>query len=153
WKGEYKVAYITLRTFLEGFCLLLYYLNQGCDRLLYLKGKGYKLMLHRMAQKRPDPDDMHAFRRHYHLLIADGFGNAKAADKFFEEIDSCYGTLSKAVHGSHLAEDPNTASSSFLEISCRVLRICNTLAIHEPMLSATPDDLETALQGALHPAL
>src|SRR6059036_1776566 len=58
WRGEYKLASIALRSFLESFCLLLYYLNQGCDRLLYLRGKGYKLMLHRMAQKHGDVDEM-----------------------------------------------------------------------------------------------
>ena len=57
WRGEFKMAYISLRSFIESFCILLYYLNQGCDRLLYLKGQGYKLMLHRMAQKRNVEDE------------------------------------------------------------------------------------------------
>jgi len=150
WRGDFKIASITLRSFLESFCLLLYYLNQGCDRLLFLKGKGYKLMLHRMAQKR-NSEDEHAFRRHYHLLISESFGTSKAADKFFDEIDACYGVLSKAVHGEYLAPAGASPSDSYLDILRRVLRICNTLALHEPILDVTDDMLEEALDGVLQP--
>ena len=145
WRGEFKIAYITLRSFLESFCLLLYYLNQGCDRNLFLRGKGYKLMLHRMAQKKAVPDEMHAFRRHYHLLVEDSYGSVKAADKFFDEIDACYGVLSKAVHGDYSVEGNANAADQFIATLGRVLRVCNTLALHEPMLDITDDILEEAL--------
>lgn len=150
WRGEYKLSYITLRSFLESFCLLLYYLNQGCDRLLYLRGKGYKLMLHRMAQKKQEPDDMHAFRRHYHLLIAEG-SDENFANKFFEEINACYSLLSKAVHGDYTAKAGETSEQSYFTLVERILRICNTLALHDPMLVATEDDIENALDGVLVP--
>ena len=153
WRGEYKLSYITLRSFLESFCLLLYYINQGCDRLLYLKGRGYKLMLHRMAQKRPEPDDMHAFRRHYHLLIEEGYGNSTAADKFFEEIGTCYSLLSKAVHGDYSPKPGSTPQTSFYDLLQRVLRVCNTLALHDPMLDATEDDLEKEMDGIFKPVI
>jgi hypothetical protein len=151
WRGEFKIAYITLRSFLESFCLLLYYLNQGCDRLLFLRGKGYKLMLHRMAQKRPVPDDMHAFRRHYHLLIEESYGSPKAADKFFDEIDACYGTLSKAVHGD-FSNPTTSALDQYLNTVAQVLRICNTLALHDPMLDVTEDSLDQAVGAVLNPS-
>jgi len=152
WRGEYKLSYITLRSFLESFCLLLYYLNQGCDRLLYLRGKGYKLMLHRMAQKRAEPDEMHAFRRHYHLLIAESSNNENFANKFFEEIAECYSILSRAVHGDYSPKGGETLQQSFLRLIKRVLQVCNTLALHDPMLDATEDDLQKALAGILEPA-
>ena len=151
WRGEFKLSYITLRSFLESFCLLLYYLNQGCDRLLYLRGKGYKLMLHRMAQKRQEVDEMHAFRRHYHLLIAESHNNETFANKFFEEIGDCYSTLSKAVHGDYSPKAGETQQTTFLALLKRVLQVCNTLALHEPMLDATEDDLEENLAGILKP--
>lgn len=152
WRAEYKLSYIALRSFLESFCLLLYYLNQGCDRTLYLKGKGYKLMLHRMVQKR-DPEDTHAFRRHYHLLISDSSSDAKMADKFFDEINTCYSLLSKAVHGDYSPKPDETLESSFLELLHRCLRICNTLALHEPALDATEDELEKVLESVLKPII
>jgi hypothetical protein len=152
WRGEYKLGYISLRSFLESFCLLLYYLNQGCDRLLYLKGKGYKLMLHRMAQKR-QPDETHAFRRHYHLLIAESSADEKAADRFFDEIDSCYGVLSKAVHGEYSKGTASEEKLIFVNSLQRVLRICNTLALHDPMLDATEEDMNSALEGVLNPTV
>jgi hypothetical protein len=155
WRAEYKLGYISLRSFLESFCLLLYYLNQGCDRLLYLKGKGYKLMLHRMAQKKGEPDDMHAFRRHYHLLISESSaGGERAANQFFEEINSCYGFLSKAVHGDFMGKsEGNDENVVFLDCLQRVLRICNTLALHDPMLDATEEDLASALGAVLTPTV
>ena len=155
WRGEYKLGYISLRSFLESFCLLLYYLNQGCDRLLYLKGKGYKLMLHKMAQKKGEPDDMHAFRRHYHLLIAESSAiGDKGADRFFDEINGCYGFLSKAVHGDYAAKlDRNQEKAVFVECLERVLRICNTLALHDPILDATEEDLTEVLKTILIPTV
>jgi len=153
WKGEFKLARIALRSFLEGFCLLLYYLNQGCDRLLYLRGQGYKLMLHRMAQKKSDPEDMHAFRRHYHLLISDGCGNAKYADRFFLEIGDCYGILSKAVHGDYNPKEGCTPGESLVTLLERVLRVCNTLALYDPVMGVTDDDIQASLQSVLTPVL
>jgi hypothetical protein len=152
WRGEYKLSYITLRSFLESFCLLLYYLNQGCDCLLYLRGKGYKLMLHRMSQKRQEPDEMHAFRRHYHLLISESHNSEAFAIKFFDEIGDCYNILSKAVHGDYSPKLVETPKDGFLRVLKRVLQVCNTLALHEPILDATDDDLEKALDGVLKPA-
>lgn len=155
WRGEFKLAYVTIRSFLESFCLLLYYLNQGCDRLLYLKGQGYKLMLHRMAQKRPVQDDMHAFRRHYHLLIQEAtpVGGTKLADQFFEEIDDCYNTLSRAVHGDFAYKEGTSQSEAFLSVVQRVLVICNTLALHDPILDKTDDDLKAEMNGVLNPCI
>ncbi len=154
WRGDYKLVYISLRSFLESFCLLLYYLNQGCDRLLYLKGQGYKLMLHKMAQKR-QPDDTHAFRRHYHLLISESSAlGDKAANSFFDEIDSCYDFLSKSVHGDNATKSAGCDKKlAFVDILERVLRICNTLALHDPMLDATEEDLTTALGTVLSPTV
>lgn len=149
WRGEFKMAYISLRSFIESFCILLYYLNQGCDRLLYLKGQGYKLMLHRMAQKR-NVEDEHAFRRHYWLLLSEG-ADKNYANKFFEEVESCYGLLSKAVHGEFSIGTANPITD-YLDAARRVLRICNTLALHDPMFDATDEDLEATLGAALIPA-
>jgi len=150
YRGEYKLSYISMRSYFESFCLLLYYLNQGFERTLYLKGCGYKHMLHRMVQKK-QPDDTHAFRRHYQILLEDGSGGKNYADKFFEDIESLYGVMSKAVHGDYVPKDDETPEKSFEGLICRVLRSCNTLALHDAVFAATEDELSAQIGHIIEP--
>jgi hypothetical protein len=150
WRREYKYAYISLRSFLESFCLLLYYMNQGFERALYLKGEGYKYMLHRMVQKK-QAEDTHAFRKHFELLLRGGIGGEAYAVAFFKEIVDLYDIMSKAVHGDFSAKPGQEIHEQFRAVLCRSLQACNTLALYDSVFDATQDELALALDGVLSP--
>ena len=104
-----------------------------------------------MVQQK-QPDDTHAFRRHYQLILEAGAGGKPYAKAFFDEVDDLYGIMSRAVHGDFSLKEGQTHAQGFQSVLCRSLKACNTLALYDSAFDATEDELNGVLKDVLTPA-